>query len=146
MTEHEEHTREVLSEVGWFPGRRDSRVAEWERELGEKGGFTMHDAARDFLQEFGGLSLGKRVSAIGATSLIFDLDPTLAVWENDRFEEAAREVEDHLYPAGEAVNGAEFIAIGEKGDVYLVMDMVHHLAATAWGAFDRLVARGNQFS
>jgi SUKH-3 immunity protein of toxin-antitoxin system len=143
MTEAAEvDPRDVLTEAGWFPGRCDHRVADWERELSEKGGLVMHDAARTFLQEFGGLSLGKRTSSSGATRLTFDLDPTLALWEGDRFDDASRKVGDSLYPVGEAMNGQEFIAIGERGDVYLVMDMVHHLATTAWSALESLIRRG----
>ncbi|SRR5713226_7935444 len=142
MTGDRVNVQETLSQLGWFQGRSDDHVEDWGRRLSENGGFAMHSAARSFLQEFGGLSLGEHTSRTGVKSLVFNIDPTVAIWETDRFEEASREVGDKLYPVGEAVNGQEFIAIGERGDVYLVMDMVHHIATTAWGAFERLISHG----
>src|SRR5215469_6642269 len=127
-------TEQVLRSLGWFPGRCDDRVDGWERQLAAKAHFVMHQAARSFLQEFGGLA--QRKPARGAAKIFtFDIDPTLASWERDRFDTASFEVEDSLYPVGEALNGHEFIAIGTNGELYLVMDMVHHLASDAWEAF-----------
>lgn len=131
-------TERVLRSLGWFPGRCDDRVDGWERQLAAQGNFVMHPAARSFLHEFGGLARRKTVPP-AARAFTFDIDPTLASWEKDRFDTASFEVEDALYPAGEAINGHEFIAIGTDGHVYLVMDMVHHLASDAWVAFSKLI-------
>src|ERR1700733_5253969 len=133
---------QVLRTLGWFPGRHDDRVNGWEDELTAKGGFLMHDAARAFLREFGGLALRKKPLRPGYKALVFNIDPTVAIGENDRFDAASIEAGDTLYPVGEAVNGHEFSAVEAKGDIYLVMDMVHHIAATAREGFARLAAHG----
>jgi hypothetical protein len=61
--EHEQRwsaeTDRVLRRAGWYPGRSVC-TAEWENTLREHGGFEMHEAARRFLAEFGGLESTER--------------------------------------------------------------------------------------
>jgi hypothetical protein len=132
---------EVLRMAGWEPGRTvGSDVNTWERELASKGGFVMNGPARQFLIEFGGLAWPRRGAGEHLPSYSFNFDPCSAIYENDRFEEAEQYVGESLFPVGEVLNGHYFLALGESGTFYLVMDDVQPYASEKWDALERLLS------
>ncbi|MFC8505538.1 SUKH-3 domain-containing protein [Streptomyces sp. NPDC057411] len=108
----------VLREAGWRPGRAVD-TARWTRQL-EQDGFRSHAAAEDFLREFGGLAVGHGGAGITRAREAFDLDPLLALGEDDRFDEWGEEIGHHLFPVGELAGGHAFLGLGEDGELYVV--------------------------
>jgi hypothetical protein len=52
----------------------------------------------------------------------FEIDPLLALGEGDRFSHFSDHVGTNLYPLGEGAGGHYFLAIGEDGRVFLLME------------------------
>ena len=130
----------ILTLAGWTADRDVSNLlAGWESELLEKGGFVMHEPARSFLREFGGLAWPTRDVGEHLSRYSFNLDPASAVYESDRFVQASQAVGEALYPVGEAINGHCFLAAGESGRFYLVMDDVEDCGSNPWEAFGQLL-------
>ncbi|MFJ5050523.1 SUKH-3 domain-containing protein [Streptomyces sp. NPDC088719] len=118
MIDWSPEVRKVLKASGWRPGRRKD-VGRW-RLMFERSGLAMHDAAESFLREFGGLTV--RISGPGITCARepFELDPRLALGEEDRFLEWGEEMGRHLFPIGELDHGRFFLGIDEATEIYLV--------------------------
>lgn len=136
-----DETVEILRFAGWSEGRKvPEQVAAWDAELTEKGGFVLNDAARAFLLEFGGLAWPTREPGEHLPSFSFNIDPRAAVFEDDRFEEAAADAGESLFPVGEVVNGHAFLAVGPSGQFYLVMDDVQRLGNDPWNVFDQMLS------
>lgn len=131
---------EILALAGWTADRDVSDLTtHWEFELLQKGGFVLHGAARSFLREFGGLAWPRRDAGEHLPRFSFNLDPASAVYEDDRFGAASQIAGEALYPVGEAVNGHCFLAAGESGRFYLVMDDVQDCGSDPWEAFGQLL-------
>lgn len=131
-------TDRVLRQVGWYPGRSVS-TAEWENTLREHGGFEIHEAARRFLAEFGGLESTERGPGQTMARMGFTLDPTVAEWEEEIFDVLSEEAGTNLYPIGEADRRNLYLGIAPNGEVYVGMDSVTQLAETADEALEKLV-------
>ncbi|MGW0856227.1 SUKH-3 domain-containing protein [Streptomyces sp. NPDC002690] len=111
-------TDAVLRGAGWYPGRSiDTTV--WRERL-EADGFRIHAAAEDFLREFGGLTVGGSGSGITRAREAFELDPLLALGEDDRFGEWGEEIRRSLFPLGELDHGHAFLGLDEQGELYVV--------------------------
>ncbi|MEU9081430.1 SUKH-3 domain-containing protein [Streptomyces sp. NPDC048357] len=108
----------VLRGAGWRPGRSIDTTA-WRESL-QADGFRIHPAAEDFLGEFGGLTVGGGGSGITSARHAFELDPLLALGEDDRFGALGEEIGRHLFPVGECDHGRFFLGLDEHGDLYLV--------------------------
>lgn len=82
----------------------------------------MHDAADEFLTEFGGLR--SEFSSPGVTSARepFEFDPSLCLGEEDRFVDWNRRTGKNIFPLGELDNGRFFLGIDEDSVMYLVAD------------------------
>lgn len=80
----------------------------------------MHEAAESFLREFGGLDVWLSGPGISCARASFELDPSLAQGEGDRFAEWSASIGRHLYPLGELDHGRFFLAIDEFREIYLV--------------------------
>src|SRR5687768_9853466 len=94
-------TDQVLRRAGWRPGR-SVPTATWEWILRERGCFEIHEAARRFLGEFGGLVIyGLPADSITTQSAI-RLDPLKAEWDDETFVRISDEAGTHLYPVGQA--------------------------------------------
>lgn len=135
-----EQTERELLAAGWYPGRRDAgRVAEWRNILENSKGFRMSPAAATALEEFGGI----RVSAHGPGAECarggFDLDPALAVGEEDRFDGFGKQYDLDLFPLGEAFDGHAFLGIDRLGRVYLVGDDIRVLGNSIEIALDAIL-------
>lgn len=131
-------TEIVLLRAGWHPGR-SVPTGTWESVLRERGPFVVHDAARRFLSEFGGLvTYGWPADTI-TTSTAVRFDPLTASWQRDRFASASREAGVPLYPVGTADEGASLLGISEGGVLHLVRDHVERLGTVGEQALDRLL-------
>ncbi|MFE2827831.1 SUKH-3 domain-containing protein [Streptomyces sp. NPDC059271] len=140
----EEHPRwsaetdRVLRGAGWHPGR-SVPTDEWESKLGERGGFEMHEAARRFLAEFGGLVSDERGPGKTMARMGFRLDPTVAEWDDEIFDVLSEEVGADLYPVGDSDRHNSYLGIAPDGAVYIGMDSATLLAETAGRALEKLV-------
>lgn len=134
-----EQVQEVVTRAGWYRGRRCPRVAAWAGQLLVEGGFVLHPAAEEFLSEFGEIAVAARPGSGAARRVLFDIDPTVAAWEEDRFADAAEEIGAALFPLGEALSGQFFLAMDPAGRVFLVMDVVEALAPSGPEALARLL-------
>ncbi|MGW4196470.1 SUKH-3 domain-containing protein [Streptomyces sp. NPDC005004] len=112
-------TEETLRAAGWFPGRCVS-VEPWRERLEASGEVRMHEAARSFLAEFGGLSV--RIGGPGVTCAKspFGFEPGFLVGEEDRFADWSRTIGRDLFPIGELDEGRFFLGIDQHGEIHLV--------------------------
>ncbi|MFJ6984230.1 MULTISPECIES: SUKH-3 domain-containing protein [unclassified Streptomyces] len=123
-----EEIERSLSAAGWRPGR-DVDTGEWRRRLEASGDVTMHDAARRFLAEFGGLSFPHAGTGVSMARQPFVLDPLLCLGEEDRFAEWGEEAEASIFPVGEFDEGrGGFLGIDEQGVLYQVVDSLSRFA------------------
>lgn len=132
-------TDRVLRLAGWHPGRWVP-TEEWERTLHESDeGFEMHEAARRFLSEFGGLEINQKGPGRTAARSPFRLDPIAAQWDYEIFEFLSDEAGAYLYPIGELDHRNQYLGMAPNGAVYVGMDSVELLACTPDEALDKLV-------
>jgi hypothetical protein len=132
-------TRLLLERAGWFRGRDVSAtVAEWERAMAAQ--FKIFAAARDALNEFGGIVVEVQGPGIDFARTSFHLDPTLAQGESARFSWCEESVRTRLYPLGEVMGGHGFLGIGEDGRVFALHDDVcSEIGPSIHHALDSLV-------
>lgn len=130
----------TLRDAGWFPGRNVRSLAgEWKRELAGSDGFEMFAEAERVLSEFGGLTVHQDAPGANCSREPFQLLPTLAIHEADRFGEFSEYLKMDLYPLGEASGGHYFLALGENGQVFLLMQDIRLLGENIEEALERLI-------
>ncbi|MFC8001763.1 SUKH-3 domain-containing protein [Streptomyces olivaceus] len=130
-------TDRVLRAGGWFPGR-SLPTATWEGILRGIGTFEIHNAARDFLAEFGAVGVPHRDSGVSMPRRDFSLDPLLAVWDAEIIEDLAEQAGTDLYPVGMRDRRNTHLMMAADGAVYEGMDQVWLLAAAPDQAIERL--------
>ena len=114
-----------LRRAGWYPGRQvPDLVASWKEALLGSDGLEMFPSAEIALLEFGGLKFDEQGPGVTCSREPFELDPTLAIYESDRFDDFVAVLDTKLFPLGEAEGGLCFVVIGENGRVYLLMQDV----------------------
>ncbi|MEC3977797.1 SUKH-3 domain-containing protein [Amycolatopsis sp. H20-H5] len=133
-----DETDRVLRAAGWYPGRNVS-TEDWENVLRTHGSFTMHDAARLFLAEFGGLEVESRGAGRSMARMAFRLDPAAAKGEDEIFDELGDMAGTLLYPIGEADRRNLYLGIAPDGEVYSGMDSVELLGVNPRRALRNLV-------
>ncbi|RMI25796.1 SUKH-3 domain-containing protein [Streptomyces triticirhizae] len=133
-----DQTDQVLRAAGWQPGRAVS-TSQYEQLLSERGGFTIHPAARSFLAEFGGLEVQERGPGITALKVDFQINPALAEWDDEIFDVLSEEAGAYLYPVGMAGRRNMYIGMADDGRVFLGMDNAHGFAETGDRALEKLV-------
>ncbi|MCM2427774.1 SUKH-3 domain-containing protein [Streptomyces sp. RKAG337] len=132
-------TDRVLRLAGWYPGR-SVPTADWERILHEADeDFEMHEAARRFLTEFGGLAINVNGPGRAAGRSPFGLDPLVATWDYEIFDVLSEEAGTYLYPIGDASRGNFYLGMAADGAVYAGKDNVSLLADTPDGALENLI-------
>ena len=132
-------SEQVLRGAGWFPGRQvAAMVASWKREV-TLSDVNMFPSAESVLFEFGGLKVDQRGLGETCAREPFEVDPTLAAYEGDRFSEFSPLVSTNLYPLGEAFSGNYFWAIGEDDHVYILMDDIQLLGKNIDEALENLI-------
>jgi len=114
-------------------------VDSWESALREHGGFEIHEAARRFLSEFGGLKTDTWTPGPCMPQSPFRFDPLVAEGESERFARLSAEAGSYLYPIGLADSGDSFLGMTADGAVYVGRDHVELLADSAYTALERLV-------
>src|SRR5262245_61623031 len=106
MTRFSTQAEDLLKRAGWYSGRQvPDLVASWKASLLLSDGFEMFQSAEKALLEFGGISLDESAPGETCAREPFTLDPTLAAYENDRFNELSSLLHSRLYPLGEALGG-----------------------------------------
>ncbi|MBT2478128.1 SUKH-3 domain-containing protein [Streptomyces sp. ISL-94] len=127
---------EELYASGWFPGRSVGTTG-WTSRF-ESVGLRAHDAAREFLAEFGGLKFVFSGPGIERAREPFELDPDLCDGEEDRFIEWGEELGIPFFPVGHLDSGRFFLGIDEAGTVYLIETWVASFGKVP-EAFERLL-------
>jgi len=118
-----EGVQRTLVSAGWFPGRQiDEQVDHWQTQLVSEGGFELFPAARSALTEFGALHFSGSGAGVDCAIEPVSLDPSLAIGEEDRFKGFEKQLAVKLFPLGEAVGGHVFLAIGDDGRVFTIME------------------------
>lgn len=116
-------TRHGLLDAGWYPGRNID-TEPWGTVLIADGFPPLHDAARKFLAEYGGLSF--RLSGPGVTCARepFNLVPTACLGEADRFAAWSERVNRTIVPIGETAETCAyaFLGIDERGEILHVVN------------------------
>ena len=114
MARFSSQAEETLRQAGWYPGRKvPAMVASWKKVLMLSDGIEMFSSAERVLLEFGGLRIDQRSHGVSCAREPFTFDPTLAVYEGDRFSDFSTLLRTRLYPLGEASGDYYFWAIGE---------------------------------
>ncbi|MGP3926320.1 SUKH-3 domain-containing protein [Streptomyces sp. 8N616] len=135
-----EKTERVLRAHGWYPGR-SVPTATWESILQEHDGFEIHEAAQRFLSEFGGVGIPHPEPGKTRAWMVFHLDPLLARWDHEIFEDLGEQAGAYLYPVGMAAQGNQYLGMASNGAVYIGMDSVELLADTSDKALEKLIER-----
>ncbi|MWA13130.1 SUKH-3 domain-containing protein [Streptomyces sp. BA2] len=131
-------TDSVLRKDKWLPGR-SVPTDTWEHILREHGGFEMHDAARQFLTEFGGLVNDGWPSGPVTARTPFRLDPLTAEWDHGTFAQLSARAGTYLYPVGQANRRTSYLGMDPNGAIYIGKDSIHLVADTADEALEKLV-------
>lgn len=140
MTRFSPEAEETLRRAGWYPGRQvQALVAAWKEILMLSDGVEMFSSAERILLEFGGLRIDQHSSGVLCACEPFTFDPTLAVYEGDRFSDFSIVLGTRLYPLGEASGGSYFWTIAENGAVYLLMNDLRLLGTTIEAALEKLL-------
>ena len=140
MTRFSRPAEETLRRVGWYPGRQVREMVDsWKRTLKLSDGLEMFPRAETVLLEFGGLRIDQQGPGVTCARESFTFDPTAAVYEGDRFSDFSTMLRTKLYPLGEASGGHCFWAIGENGDIYLLMNDLILLGNTIEDALEKLL-------
>ncbi|GIG00251.1 SUKH-3 domain-containing protein [Catellatospora citrea] len=135
-----EATRGILLEYGWHPGRSVD-IAGWEAELVTDGFPPLHQAARQFLIEYGGLRFLDGGSGVTRAREPFRLVPTACSGEADRFIDWGEHINRDISPIGELAAGTcawAYLGMDERGEVYVVIDRLASFGRLPL-ALDRLV-------
>lgn len=133
-------TEQLLRASGWFEGRAVPDLVEsWRAEVESSRGFVLTPVARRALNEFGGLHILSEGAGVAYARSDIDFNPTLAMFEEDRFFSFQCLQGKQLFPLGEAALGHVFAVIDESGAVYLVMEEVHYVADTFDAALESIL-------
>ncbi|MYS22381.1 SUKH-3 immunity protein [Streptomyces sp. DvalAA-14] len=110
---------ETLRAAGWRPGRRFP-IDRWRETLEKTGLVLMHDAAKAFLTEFGGLDIQISGPGISVAKTSFNFDLENVIGEEDRFADWSETIGHAIFPIGELDQGRFFLGIDENSEIYLV--------------------------
>jgi hypothetical protein len=130
-------TEHHLRAAGWYPGRTVS-VELWDDQL-RRDGYEVHDSARRFLAEFGGLAIQAAGPGSEITRSHVKIDPSVALGEHDRLTTYFPQLGPTLVPVGEIENGHALLALDEDGAAFLVMDFAKRLGRSGDEALSNLI-------
>lgn len=123
MTESDVWTaqvEQVLRLCGWFPTRKVN-VDRWYYGLLDSDGLEMHSAAREFLEQFGGLHCELSGSGEKMACISFDLDPGLCEGQGEMIRRICPNV-GVLFPVGEVGGGNATLVLSEDSLLYMVFE------------------------
>jgi hypothetical protein len=126
-----------MRSAAWYPGRAVP-VETWERSLREHG-FQIHEAARRFLTEFGGLATDEWTPGPIMPQSPFRFDPRTAETAIETFARLSEKAGTPLYPIGQADSGSSYLGMAPNGAVYIGMDSPTLLADTPDKALEKLI-------
>ncbi len=127
----------VITDAGWFCGRSvNNIVSDWNHKLKSINKTEMFPEAEVILNEFGGIKVKEKRDFSKQT---FEIDPTLALGEDDRFIEFSNNIETNLYPLGEAIGGYYFLAVAETGQIFWLMQDIFIIGNTFDEALSRMI-------
>lgn len=133
-------TEDLLRKSGWFEGRDVSLDVEaWHRILGVNDGFVLTESAARALREFGGLRVDAAGAGVDRARASFELTPTLAWGESDRFATSEAILGESLYPLGEMEHGHAFLAITRSGRVFAIGERTYSIGSSIHRALESLV-------
>ena len=127
----------LLREFGWFPGRAVSTDG-WEQLLALNG-FVMHNAAKRFLAEFGGIEIPYPLPTANRGKMALSLNPTLAHYDDAVYEFLSDEAGVPIYPIGDMDRRTDYLGIAEDGSVYAGLDAFTRLGDSPRQALDVLL-------
>ena len=140
MRRFSSETEQLLKSAGWYEGRSVPALVEsWQRELERADGFKLSQTARQVLVEFGGLHILSEGAGVACARSDLDVNPSLAMLEEDRFLSFDCLKGKEVFPLGEAIVGHVFVAIDESCNVYLVMEEVRHVSSSFDAALENLL-------
>ena len=129
----------ALRAAGWREGRDCvASLLEWKSSLAAEG-FEMFPAAEAVLREFGGLKVVNRGPGEELARSSFEVDPSLASGERDRFAAFEAPLGKRLFPLGEVDEGHAFLACADDGKIYMLGDRLWFLGADVREAFGKLI-------
>lgn len=130
--------RRVLNAAGWTEQWNVEKETEaWCRELSPC--FRLFEAAEIALRRYGGLQVIQAGPREEAARESFELNPLLAIGEEDRFGDYSSRLGEPLYPLGEAGNGHVFLAIAADGRVFALMERIWFLGESMEAALETLI-------
>lgn len=130
--------RRVLNAAGWTEQRNVAReIDAWSLKLSP--GFRLFPAAEMTLRRYGGIHIKQAGPGEETARESFELNPLLAIGEEDRFDEYACRLGKPLYPLGEAGNGHVFLAIASDGRVFALMEDLWLLGENMEAALETLI-------
>jgi hypothetical protein len=128
--------RDVLTQAGWKPGRAipEGKLRDWNEQLAASR-FPTFEAAERILREFGGIAVDLQGLGLECAQTPFEIDPTLAIGEDDRFAGYEPTIGARIAPLGEVGNGHAFLGVSESGRVLIVGDyLLVDVGATIYDA------------
>jgi hypothetical protein len=135
-----EFTETILRASGWSPNRNVSQlVIQWKAEIQKTDGQEMFPEAEKILIEFGGLKIKQNYPNKIYSRTSVEINPSLVIYESDRFEVFEKNLEINLYPLGETDGGHSFLTVGEDGRIFLVMMNVWFVANSFDEALENLI-------
>jgi SUKH-3 immunity protein len=139
MTRFSRQSERVLRKAGWYPGRQVPELVSMWKNHPFIADLEMFETAERFLLEFGGITVTQSGPGVNLARSPFKIDPTLVYHQSDLFKEFGRTVDTRLYPLGEAADGWYYLAIGENGRVYYVMEDIMLAGYTEDEALENLL-------
>lgn len=139
MTRFSRQSERVLRKAGWYPGRQVTELVSMWKSHPFIADLEMFETAERFLLEFGGITVTQSGPGVTLARSPFKIDPTLAYYQSDLFKKFGRMVDTRLYPLGEAADRWYYLAIGENGRVYYVMEDIMLAGYTADEALENLL-------
>jgi len=122
MTRFSRQSERLLRQAGWHPGRQVPELVSTWKSHPSIADLEMFETAERFLLEFGGITVTQSGPGVTLARSPFKIDPTLAPYQSDLFKDRGSMVDTRLYPVGEAEDAMYYLAIGENGRVYYVME------------------------
>ncbi|PWW67198.1 SUKH-3 domain-containing protein [Actinokineospora spheciospongiae] len=127
----------LLREFGWFSGRVVPTDG-WEQLLASNG-FVMHNAARQFLAEFGGIEIPYPLPTANRGKMALSLNPTSACHDDSVYEFLSDEAGVPVYPIGDVDCRTDYLGIAEDGSVYAGLDAFTRLGDSPRQALEVLL-------
>lgn len=139
MTRFSKQSERVLRRAGWYPGRQVPELVSLWKKHPAIADIEMFETAERFLLEFGGITITQSGPGVTLARSPFKINPALAYHESALFKKFGAMVDTRLYPLGEAGNGYYYLAIGENGRVYYVMQGIELAGYTEDEALENLL-------